>query len=108
MTRTTLLAVLLLAGTASVGRAQQAAIPTPHPLPQSTTDCRGCSDNNDDKKPAVGKYDEKKPGTVRAGVKPDAKPSTTSAKKKSSAKKSRHKHLKARPALKAKPDTARK
>lgn len=76
MTRKTFLTALFLAGAASTAGAQQAPIPPPktvHPLPQPITVCRGCSDVSDDQQSSVGKYDEKKPGTIRPTVRPDAK-----------------------------------
>jgi hypothetical protein len=77
----------LAAVTVSAAGAQQAPIPNPpttvHPVPQQPTDCRGCSET-DDKKTSVGKYDEKKPGTVRETVRPavKAKPKVASKPKK--------------------------
>lgn len=66
----------LAAAMASSAGAQQAPIPNPpttvHPVPQQPTDCRGCSET-DDKKTSVGKYDEKKRGTVRPTVRPTVK-----------------------------------
>jgi hypothetical protein len=63
--------------TISVARAQQAPIPNPpttvHPVPKQPTDCRGCSETTDDTKTSVGKYDEKKSGTVRETVRPAVK-----------------------------------
>jgi hypothetical protein len=91
MIRTTLFAALIIAGAGSVARGQQAAIPTPpktvNPTPQTTTDCRGCTDADNDKKTSVGKYDEKKAGTVRPDVKPDVKPVKKVTPKKHVAKK---------------------
>ena len=64
MNSRTLFTALMIVGTASIARAQQAAIPTPpktvNPTPQTPTDCRGCTDSSNDKKTSVGKYDEKK------------------------------------------------
>lgn len=77
MTRSTVFAALMLVAGASLAGGQQAPVPTPpktvHPLPQPTTACRGCSDKSDSTKPSVGKYDEKKSGTIRSSVRPDAK-----------------------------------
>ena len=67
----------LAAAMTSNAGAQQAPIPNPpatvHPVPQQPTNCRGCSETTDDKKSSVGKYDEKKPGTVRPTVRPSVK-----------------------------------
>lgn len=88
MKKTTLFSLggLIAALAASAAGAQQAAVPTPprtvHPLPQSTTDCRGCSDQTDTRVTPAVKYDERKDGTVKPAVRPDAKPvATTKAKK---------------------------
>ncbi len=99
MTRT-IFTALLLAGSVSVARAQHAPIPTPHPLPQSTTDCRGCTDRPDPMKASTDMYDEKKAGTVSSTVRPDAKP-TKKTVKKPVAKKHRHKTVKKKTPAKA-------
>ena len=94
MTRNTLFTALFLAGAASTAAAQQAPIPPPpktvNPVPVSTTNCRGCSDVSDDKQSSVGKYDEKKPGTIRSTVRPDAKATTPKTKPKTKPKRKVH------------------
>lgn len=87
----TAFAAFALAGYTTAAGAQQAAIPRPHPLPQPTTECRGCSDQHDSVTSSVGKYDEKKPGTISQSVRPDAKPAKVTPKK-TVAKKHKHKH----------------
>lgn len=80
-----LICCFLAAVPIAVARAQQAPIPNPpttvHPLPQNPKDCRGCSEASDSGKTSVGKYDEKKPGTVRETVRPSVKTKPTVASK---------------------------
>lgn len=66
--RGTLITAILTFASASAAHAQQAAIPTPpktvNPVPQSTTGCRGCSDDNDVKKKPLEAYDRKPTDSV--------------------------------------------
>ena len=120
MRKATLFAAILTFSGASYAAAQQAAMPTPpktvNPTPQSTTSCRGCSDDNDVKKKPLEAYDRKPTDSVvkrqatatkAVASKPVAKKQTqkSPAKKhvKRPAKKSPVKHP-----LKPKPDTVKK
>jgi len=105
----------LLAG-ASVAGAQQAPIPAPpttvHPVPQSPTDCRGCSGTSSVSTPTGG-YDEKQPGIIRAEVKPtlrrSVKPAPPHRHKKRHARSHASRRAAARTSVtRAVPDSAKK
>lgn len=106
MRSTTLLLASLIFGAASRAGAQQAAIPSPpktvNPLPQTTTACRGCTDDNDVKKKPLEAYDKKpsdsvvkRPATATKAVAP--KPVAKKTKVASPAKKRREHPVRKRP-----------